>query len=82
MSGHRLKPGAHLFVVSRSVIALARALGEVDKRLDPERVWHMKTHRAAQAVKDDWAPEQSVEIHIGSLKQLATMAAQERFHRP
>lgn len=82
MTGHQLKPGPHLFIVSPSLIALARALGDVDSRLDLDRIWRMKTRREAQAIKDDWAPEASVEIHIIPLKKLAYMAAQERFHEP
>jgi len=80
VTGHSLKPGAHLFIVAPSVSAMARALGDVDSRLDLDRIWRMKTHREAQAIKDEWAPEKSVEIHIIPLKKLATMAAQERFH--
>lgn len=79
---HQLEPGLHLFIVSPSLIALVRALDHVDDRLDLDRIWRLKTHREARAIKASWAPEKRVEIHIVSLKQLAIVAAQERFHTP
>jgi len=76
---HQLKPGPQLLAVSPSVIALARALGEVDDRLDQERIWRVATHKEARAIQDQWAPK-GVEIHIVALKRLAIAAKEERFH--
>jgi hypothetical protein len=71
VTGHSLKPGAHLLIVAPSVSALVRALEKVDERLDQERIWRLKTLREARAIKDQWASEPSVEIHIISLKQFS-----------